>query len=287
MKELPLVSVIIPTYNHQDYVKEAILSVSAQDYPNLEVIVVDDGSTDKTPDIVKDVLFNIARPHKFIRQENSGAHNAINKGVSLSSGEFISILNSDDWYQKNRLSVFVAAACEKKADFIFSRVTHVGKDGEIVASSHPFVSSYQNSLEAASWFPTKSFELLRYNFSITTGNFFFGKELYEKIGGFEDYRLCHDWDFILKALIYCEPLFIDKSLMSYRITGENTIIVQNENNVRGEIETKKILLNYLKISETPENYLAPCRKNWNHYWSYFVKKHMSFAKNYEELNPYL
>jgi len=274
--KLPLVSVIIPAYNHQDYIEEAICSVLEQDYSNLEVIVVDDGSTDETPNIVEKVLNKSRKPNKYIKQRNQGAHVALNEGIRLAKGEFISILNSDDFYQDGRITKFVITAFQTKADFLFSKVRHIGEKGEILPLSFPMVSIYHNALEEKEWFPTKSFELLRYNYSISTGNFFFSRRLYEILGGFNNYKLCHDWDFILRALIYDEPFFVDETLMSYRVHGQNTIITEAENNIR-EIETSRIISNYVEMAQTPQNDLAPCWKNWGRYWSYFTKKYMSYA----------
>lgn len=287
MTKMPFVSVVIPAYNHQSYVRQAILSVLEQDYADFEVIVIDDGSTDKTPAIAEEVLSGGKKPYNFVRQENMGAHAALNVGVGLANGEFISILNSDDFYLQGRLSRFVTAALENRYNFLFSKVLHVGENGKTASLFLPMVSSYRNSLKTMEWFPTKSFELLRYNYTVSTGNFFFSRKLYDKIGGFDNYGLCHDWDFILKALLYEEPFFIDEFLMSYRIHGKNTIIADNKDNIKGEIETEKILLNYFQRAGNTQNYLAPCRSNWGSYWSYFVKRYMAFAYSFESLIPYL
>lgn len=287
MTKLPFVSVVIPTYNHQSYVRQALLSVLEQDYADFELIVIDDGSTDKTPDIVEAVLSGHKKPCNFVRQENQGAHAALNKGVALAKGEFISILNSDDFYLQGRLSRLAVAARGNRSNFLFSKVLHVVENGKPAALSHPLVAVYREALGAKEWFPTNSFELLRYNYAVTTGNFFFSRRLYEKVGGFANYGLCHDWDFILKTLICEEPLFIDDFLISYRIHGKNTIIVDNRDNKKGEIETERILLNYFQMAENPLNGLAPCRRNWGNYWSYFVRKHMGFASYFDVLKPFI
>lgn len=283
---LPLVSVVIPTYNHQQYVREALVSVIEQDYPDIEIIAVDDGSTDKTPDIAEEVLSASGKTYKLIRQKNQGVHGALNTGIGIARGEFISILNSDDFYHKSRVSRFVAAALENKSHFLFSKVLHVGRDGEALPVTSPLVSQYRLALSEAALFPVMSFELIRYNYAVTSGNFFFSRGLNRKIGGFKNYTLCHDWDFILKALIYEEPLFVDDFLMSYRIHGENVILVQNRGLLR-EMETEKVLFTYLEMAECPDNGLAPCWKNWGRYWHFFVRKYMPFAFYFRSLNPFL
>jgi glycosyltransferase involved in cell wall biosynthesis len=99
-----LVSVIMPAYNAERFIAEAIESVLAQTYPHWELIIVDDGSTDTTPDIV--VRFNDPRI-KVIRQANKGEGGARNTGLDVAQGEFIGFLDADDAYLSNALTDFV------------------------------------------------------------------------------------------------------------------------------------------------------------------------------------
>ena len=97
----PLVSIIIPTYNRAWILKQAIDSVFAQDYDNFELIVVDDGSTDNTCDILNS--YN-QENFKIIYQENKVVSSARNKGISLAKGDFIAFLDSDDLWLAKKLS---------------------------------------------------------------------------------------------------------------------------------------------------------------------------------------
>jgi glycosyltransferase involved in cell wall biosynthesis len=96
--ERPLVSVIIPVYNGERYLVEAIESVLSQDYRPLELIVVDDGSTDKTAEIARSY-----GSVKFIQQGNLGAAAARNTGLKAASGAFIAFLDADDLWAANKL----------------------------------------------------------------------------------------------------------------------------------------------------------------------------------------
>lgn len=103
-KQPPLVSVIIPAYNSERYVGEAIRSVLAQTYPAVEVIVVDDGSTEGTAAVVKE--FPGVR---YDFQTNAGISAARNRGVALAGGEFYAFLDSDDIWVKEKLTLQMAA----------------------------------------------------------------------------------------------------------------------------------------------------------------------------------
>lgn len=100
----PIVSVIIPTYNHADYLTEAVQSVLDQTYPDFEVVIVNDGSTDNTPEVVQQ--FDDRRI-EYLEQENRGATAARNAGIRASSGQFMALLDADDILHPEKLQVHV------------------------------------------------------------------------------------------------------------------------------------------------------------------------------------
>lgn len=100
------ISVVIPLYNHERYIAETIKSVQNQILPVFEVVVIDDGSTDDSGEIVKEIAKN-DKKIQYLYRKNSGAHNAINKGIELAKGDFIAILNSDDIYHEKRFEKIV------------------------------------------------------------------------------------------------------------------------------------------------------------------------------------
>lgn len=115
----PLVSVLIPVYNCGDYLAEAIESVLAQMYQPIEIIVVDDGSTDRSADVVKQ--FSTAITYYY--QKNAGIGAARNKGVDLSSGEFLAFLDADDLWTNNKLSLQMKAfESDHSHDIVFGHV---------------------------------------------------------------------------------------------------------------------------------------------------------------------
>lgn len=103
----PLVTVYIPTYNRVKLLKRAVESVLSQDYHNIELIVVDDRSTDTTVDYLHAIVKNDKRVKYFINEENSGACVSRNKAIFAAKGKFITGLDDDDYFLPNRISSFV------------------------------------------------------------------------------------------------------------------------------------------------------------------------------------
>ena len=116
----PLVSVIIPTYNRSEYLAESIKSVIEQTYKNIEVIVVDDGSTDSTS-VLMSYFTKIDPRIKYIKKEiNDGIAKTRNYGISLSKGEYISVHDSDDFMMPKKIAKSVRKLLDSGADFVYS-----------------------------------------------------------------------------------------------------------------------------------------------------------------------
>jgi glycosyltransferase involved in cell wall biosynthesis len=102
MAEQPLISVIIPVYNCDRYLGEAIESVLSQTYQPLEILIIDDGSTDKSAEIAKSFIPSV----KYYYQSNSGSCSSpLNYGIKLSQGDFLAFLDSDDLWLKDKLII--------------------------------------------------------------------------------------------------------------------------------------------------------------------------------------
>lgn len=121
----PTVSVIIPVHDVEDYLREALDSVFAQDHPALQVLVIDDGSTDSSPDILAEYL---AGGHEFtlITQENRGLSAARNVGLDHATGDYIQFLDSDDVLRPGALSAAVAAAQAEDLDVVLFDADVIG-----------------------------------------------------------------------------------------------------------------------------------------------------------------
>lgn len=223
--EGPLLSIIIPSYNHSRFIKEAVDSVLSQTYSNLELIVIDDGSSDNSLEILN--AYTDPRM-KVIAQKNQGAHNAINNGLKLAQGSFLAILNSDDVYEKTRFEIMIKEMLNHpEIGFMCSYIRVINTKGKDLGVKEGWrnMQSWLVSHPELSFGATDDFKcnLLMTNFTSTTSNFLFTRSLYEKIGGMRNLRFAHDWDFALRAASITDCKMIELPLMRYRIHDSNTI----------------------------------------------------------------
>jgi glycosyltransferase involved in cell wall biosynthesis len=262
----PLISIIIPVYNHEKFVEEALNSVLLQTYPYLEVIIIDDGSKDRSPELVERWLTKLSSKEKgrdftFIKQQNQGAHATINKGLNLAKGDLLTILNSDDVYTLDRLEKMTNRLREENRKLIFSGVRGIDENGQEISVAHPWRKGYEFTLASLTSLPTVGFQLMKSNLAMSTGNLLFTKELYHAVGEFKNLKLAHDYDFLIRALLLDEPIFLEEPLYLYRLHGNNsfsqmTHLLQKEVN--------EIYCHYLyEISKKPPiNLQAPCHTYW-------------------------
>jgi hypothetical protein len=276
MVKKKLVSVVIPSYNHARFIAQAIRSVLDQDYPALELIVVDDGSTDNSPDIIQFAIGDDGgRPVRFVRQENAGAHAAIMHGLRMARGEILTILNSDDMYEASRFTKIMATV-PAQGDFIaFSKVRFIDDNGEPMGPETGIANWYRKAWREAEECPTIGFGLLRNNFSLTSGNLVFTRGLYETVGGFNSYKMCHDWDFLMRATHYVEPICVESALIDYRVHQSNTLHSTQHLQLEEGIPAINAFIQ-LGLAEPPPNPLCPGWAYWPLYFDHFIDSRSSW-----------
>lgn len=121
------ISIIIPVYNKEDYLSECIDSIINQSYKNLEIIIIDDGSTDRSVEIIKRYE-SLDRRIKFFKQENLGVSSARNLGIENSTGEFITFVDSDDWVDLYMYEKMIEKINKFNADLIMCSFIREYKD---------------------------------------------------------------------------------------------------------------------------------------------------------------
>ena len=223
------VSVIIPTYNRANLIGKAIKSVLNQTYKDLEVIVVDDGSTDNTEEIVKS--FTDFKIHYICHKHNRGASAARNTGIKASRGEYIAFLDSDDEWLTEKLDkqmkIFVSESSE--VGVVYTGDYYVdGKDKKIKKVHIPRKEGYIYE------------ELLAGNYVGTPSALLVKKECFTKIGVFdEDLSGCEDYDMWFRIAKYYKFRYV-KDLLVVCLIHDNQITANSEIMIEGikRIQTK-------------------------------------------------
>lgn len=205
------VSIIIPTYNYAEYICDAIDSALNQTYNNIEVIVVDDGSTDNTKEIVtkkyKDKV-------TYIHQLNQGVSSARNNGITKSTGTWILTLDADDWIDPQYIE-HALKKIQNKVSLITSRAHFVDLNLSSLGRTYP-----EGSIDLAK---TKLHRLVKENYVVTTS--LFSKYMWHLIGGYDtNINRAEDWEFWINMVknganvLYLEG---DKPYLKYR-THQNS-----------------------------------------------------------------
>lgn len=212
---LPLVSVITVCYNSSSTIAQTISSVLAQDYPNIEYIIVDGDSNDGTVDIIKSYENQI---DKFISEKDDGIYEAMNKGIEMASGEIIGILNSDDLYYENTtISNVVHEMNEKHVDIIYGDLVYFRTKDESKIVRYYEGRDFSRTLVSKGWVPPHP-------------TFFVKKEVYDKYGKFDtQFKLSADFDLIVRFLSFhgVSYYYLPSVLVKMRLGGESTNSIRN------------------------------------------------------------
>lgn len=257
------VSVVIPSYNHARYLGEAIASVFAQTRPADEVIVIDDGSTDGSADVLASHVRERPGAIRLITRENRGAAATINEAIGLAGGEWINILNSDDRFPPHRLATMHAAIAGTGADWGYSRVDFVDDAGRAIApGTSDWVDAHRRLIDGVGACDSVGLAFLEGNRAISSGALYFRRSLWQALGGFADLRYNHDWDFCLRATRLSEPRFVATPSYDYRCHGRNTILESRE---RARAECDAMFRRWYgadRESGRPGSPLAPSSAVW-------------------------
>ncbi len=237
-----MVSVIIPTYNRAHYLAEAIDSVLEQTYRNIEVIVVDDGSTDETREKLKAYKDKI----KYIYVDNGGPAHARNVGMRMAKGKYIAFLDSDDSYYPYKIEIQaklldthhdVAMVCSELSAINDNEVLdefHLKKyhRSAYTGSEATYENIYSKSFSISSaglnlkkWgdrkiYMGKVFDRYYDELILATNTVMFRKSLLESVGlQLEAYRVFEDYEFVLRIVKACQVAFID--VPTYKLRYHN------------------------------------------------------------------
>lgn len=206
------VSIITPVYNVERCIEKTINSVINQSSKDFELILIDDGSEDKSIEIAKNLLINSDVNYRIIVQENSGVSSARNKGISQAEGKYICFLDSDDYIHKDYIKLMYEKASACNCDLVFCDYTQVdSKDKVLVESTTRFLEDFITGREAA-------LKQLSCDITIGMGSALYKTSIIKENGIFFDSsrKYAEDVVFTVKALLNMDKIMsVSETLMFY------------------------------------------------------------------------
>ena len=194
-----MVSIVITTYNRRSFLKEAVLSVINQDYQDKEILVIDDGSTDRSFEEVRGL------PLRYVWKENRGISSARNMGINISRGEFIAFLDVDDLWKKGKLTRQLEKMIEIQIDISYTDEIWI-RNGE-----------HLNQKDRHKKYSGDIFERCLPLCIISPSSVVIKRKILDEVGLFDEtLPVCEDYDIWLRITSRYPVLFIDKPLIIKR-----------------------------------------------------------------------
>tara|TARA_R110000796_G_scaffold74374_1_gene167247 strand:- start:224895 stop:225821 length:927 start_codon:yes stop_codon:yes gene_type:complete len=211
----PLVSVICISYNHAPYIKEALNSVFNQAYTEIEVIVLDDGSSDASVEEIKKLILNRPEVTFIANAENTGYTRTFNKGLAIAKGKYVVDFALDDVMFPNFLNESIKqlealgegyGVCFSNADYINSASKVIGNHNDSLRSKKLVSEIPQGDI----------FEMVLKRYFICTPTMVIRKSVFDRIGGYDEALAYEDFDLWVRSSRYFKYTFVDKVLMQKR-----------------------------------------------------------------------
>ncbi len=233
----PTISVIIPLYNHERYIDDAIDSLLQQTIPPFEIIIIDDGSQDNSWQRAQRRAKDEPRIIAW-SQQNQGAHYTLNSGLNRATGEYLAILNSDDVYHPQRLEFCLQAMqVDPIPDVVCTALAFINENSRSCNNAW-----YEEALAFYRKVDDLSLALINGNFLMTTSNVFMHRSAWTDLGAFANLRYAHDLDFFLRMILSNKRMVIlDDPLLYYRTHATNTI---NEGVLKVKLEWAAVVAYY-------------------------------------------
>lgn len=241
MSSQPLVTVLLPAYNHERYIEQSIRSVIAQDYPNIELIVLNDGSKDRTAEVIRSLDAECRARfvrYEFVDKPNEGVARTMNRGLEWARAEFISGIASDDLMKPDKISTLMAVLYEAPpevglaggdADFVDDDGRLIGLDADKQpVSPEKGVASFlelhiRNRRDVDPQRNFFSYEtLIRGNY-VPALSMLWRRSALEKVGGWTPGMAIEDWDIWLVMARHYQCIYVPRVLASYRWHASNAI----------------------------------------------------------------
>ena len=279
------VSIIIPVYNGEKYIKESIESALNQTYTNIEIIVVNDGSKDNTDEICKSYGNKI----KYIKKENGGVATALNTGIKEAKGQYVAWLSHDDLYKENRIEkgMEVLSKLKDKNTIIFSNFELIDSNGKKFSKTN-FLNDISREKLCQGFYPVVCA-------SVNGCTTLINKNCFKKVGLFDEtLRTSQDYDMWLKLFKIYPSYCLNDSLVQYRIhagqdTNKNPVTLQESNDIWKKIinELNDNVINSWNLNPTQVYYELYNRMKSSNYKEAAEESIKKVKESYKRKNPTL
>jgi glycosyltransferase involved in cell wall biosynthesis len=245
----PTVSIVIPSYNHEKYVSETIESILNQTFQDFEIIITDDGSSDKTVEKIKQ--FSDPRINLYIFKENEGACKALNNSINNSNGKYIAYVSSDDVWEPDKLEKQVKFLDKNpRIAAVFTKVKVIDEESnDFTNEKHTYYSVFdQKNRSNAEW--------LRYFFlngnCLCHPSVLLRRSVYNDVGLYnENMANIPDFEMWIRICLKQNIHILDEKLIKFRVRDKeaNASSGRPENRIRTRFEYKILMDHYLKIDD--------------------------------------
>lgn len=239
----PLVSIIVPSYNHDKYITQCIESIVNQSFSNFELIVVDDGSTDNSRKILSKL--KLQHGFKLIFQENKGLSSTLTDVIkNLSSGQYIAMCASDDYWSYNKIEEQVKFLEDHKDHpMCFSKCHYIDKESVKLTSQFHYLT--EEKFRTGYLF--EDIFLMNYHLPVS---YMFTRKILEELNFFPEYIYCEDFYMNLKISENYPIGYIDKYLVYYRFeinsAKKNIAIINSQKEILDSYNTHNLYQTALK-----------------------------------------
>lgn len=245
IRKQPMVSVRIPSYNHEKYISDCIHSILAQTHQDFEIIIVDDCSTDQSVDIIRS--FNDPRIKLEVLPRNSSMNVAVERCMQIAAGKYVANISSDDMWAPAKLEKQVEfLENNKEYDAVFTGVEFIGEEGGILDCKHTVFDCENRT--ASGWLRRFFYE----GNCLCNPSVMIRREVYESLR-YQDKRMVSlsDFDLWVRFSLRHRLWILDEKLTKFRICGTDGNLSADtpRNRNRAFFETKQILEHYMDIKD--------------------------------------
>ena len=234
-----LISIIVPIYNVENYLRQCLDSILSQSYQNFECLLVNDGSPDNSADICREYVEKDYR-FRYFEKENGGLSSARNLGIKYSKGKYITFIDSDDWVESDYLEVLYSKIKEYNTDFVISSYKKFHMD-ENCFYLHIWDQDYYEKIWTSQELLTQLPNLENYDSSYTVSwGKLFKRSLFDEILFNEQRKFGEDFECSFKLyLTMSSCLYIHKALYNYRVHSESMVgTVRTERQLMDDVEIR-------------------------------------------------